>query len=91
MMSNKTKPCYVAVINCFRQITPDLEVLSVTTDFEVGLKSVLRQFYPNAVIKGCYFHYVQVTMHTFNNFNLIQVHIIVLFFLYEKSIKFCRH
>lgn len=59
-------------MNRFQQLTPHLQVLSITTDFEVGLRNVLRGLYPNAVLKGCYFHYVQVgiILFTSNNYKL---------------------
>lgn len=59
-MSRKTKCCYVAVIDHFKRCGPQLQVLSITTDYEMGLKKAFQRFYPNARSKGCYFHFVQV-------------------------------
>ncbi|XP_044597266.1 uncharacterized protein LOC123273860 [Cotesia glomerata] len=72
-MSRKSKPCYCSVVNHFKQVAPHLQVLSVTTDFEVGLRSVFRTLYPNAVLKGCYFHFVQALMKKAKKKGLLDV------------------
>ncbi|XP_057329248.1 uncharacterized protein LOC130671115 isoform X2 [Microplitis mediator] len=71
-MSNKSKPCYAAVINHFVQLTPHLRVLSITSDFEIGLLKVFRDFYPNAISHGCYFHYVQALMKKAKKIGLLE-------------------
>ncbi|CAD6239584.1 GSCOCG00012555001-RA-CDS [Cotesia congregata] len=59
LMSRKTKCCYAPVIDHFKRCGPHLQVLSITTDYEMGLKKVCQRFYPNARSKGCYFHFMQ--------------------------------
>ncbi|CAD6244602.1 GSCOCG00013412001-RA-CDS [Cotesia congregata] len=71
--SHKSMPCYHSVMNRFQQLTPHLQVLSITTDFEVSLRNVLRELYPNAVLKGCYFHHVQALMKKAEKIKLLDV------------------
>ncbi|XP_057332973.1 uncharacterized protein LOC130672410 [Microplitis mediator] len=65
--------CYAAVINYFKQSTPNLQVLSVTTDFEIGLRNVFRRYYPTAMIKGCYFHYIQALIKKAEKLGLLNI------------------
>lgn len=56
-MSNKTCACYTAVFKYIEKEIFQLEATEFMTDFEGGLRKALAKVYPNAQIRGCWFHY----------------------------------
>lgn len=56
-MSNKTTECYAAVFQFIEQEIFKLEPTEFMSDFEAGLRKAIANVYPNAKIRGCWFHY----------------------------------
>ncbi|KAF6215930.1 hypothetical protein GE061_000267 [Apolygus lucorum] len=58
LMEGKDKTSYEEL---FQELldTYDLRPVKIMTDFESGLRSALRNKFPHAVLKGCWFHYAQ--------------------------------
>lgn len=56
-MTKKTTSCYTAVFNFIEKEIFPLYPAEFMTDFEAGLRKALVNVYPNARIRGCWFHY----------------------------------
>jgi hypothetical protein len=63
LLPNKTKKIYALLFNELRTVAIQnglvLNPLFITTDFEQGAISALRNVFPNASIQSCNFHYNQ--------------------------------
>lgn len=57
LTSNRTAECYRAIFDYIEQNVFELQPASFMTDWEIGLRSALKQSYPNAVIRGCWWHF----------------------------------
>lgn len=57
LMSRKTTDCYMAVFNFIEKEIFRLGAAEFMTDFEAGLRKALAFVYPDARIRGCWFHY----------------------------------
>lgn len=67
-MQSGRKEQYVQLFTYLKQVlVRGWHPLEVMADFEKGLRAAIREVYPNAVVKGCYFHYTQV-LNFFNVF-----------------------
>lgn len=63
LLQSKTKNCYrdmfaVLIETCSR-MSLNLEISSIHLDFEIAVHEVIKEFFPNAEIKGCNFHLAQ--------------------------------
>lgn len=58
-MSKRSKECYSAVFDYIEDNIFKLEPDEFITDFECGMRSAINKCYPNAVLRGCWFHYCQ--------------------------------
>lgn len=59
-MEAKTEESYTAVLQKCKILFPSLQPLTIMTDFEMGLQNAFKAIYPEAILHGCWFHYVQV-------------------------------
>lgn len=55
-MSRKTAASYKAVFKYVEKVF-ELKPNLIMTDFENGLRKAIKQVYPKATLKGCWFHY----------------------------------
>lgn len=58
-MTNRTTECYIDVFNFIETKILKLGPNLFMTDFEGGLRKALAICFPNAALKGCWFHYTQ--------------------------------
>lgn len=56
-MTRKTTECYVDVFQYIEKTLFKLSPTEFMTDFEGGQRKALKMVYPNAVLRGCWFHY----------------------------------
>lgn len=56
-MTHKTSQCYNAVFKFVEEKVMELKPKSFMTDWEEGLRKSLRECWPNATIRGCWWHY----------------------------------
>lgn len=60
-MDQRNIAAYVGVINHFKERTaPTLLPAIIMTGFEAAMQTAFRTAYPNAEVKGCFFHFSQV-------------------------------
>lgn len=56
-MTNRTNECYSAVFKYIEDYIFKLEPDEIITDFEGGLRLAINKYFPQAVLRGCWFHY----------------------------------
>lgn len=56
-MSKKTYASYLAVFKFIENHVFNLEPAEIITDFEIGLRKAINEQYPNATLRGCWYHY----------------------------------
>lgn len=56
-MSCRTAECYKAVFKFIEDNICELKPTEFITDFELGMRKAINDFYPNARLRGCWFHY----------------------------------
>lgn len=63
-MERRTTEAYAEVIRYFKdRVAPTFLPDVVICDYERALQNAFHTIYPNAEVKGCYFHYAQVSNH----------------------------
>lgn len=58
-MTRKTTKAYVSLFNYIERNICSLRPTSFMTDFELGLRNGLREVYPDATRRNCWFHFKQ--------------------------------
>lgn len=58
-MSNKTKEIYEHLFQFINSNFFQFEASAFHTDYEIALRKALELVFPNAELKGCWFHYTQ--------------------------------
>lgn len=56
-MTKKSIECYDAVFDCIRNELFKLQPTEFITDFEAGMRQSIRKNFPEATLRGCWFHY----------------------------------
>lgn len=56
-MTRKTCECYSDVLDFIENQLFNLNPIEFMTDFEGGLRKAIEQKYPNARLRGCWFHF----------------------------------
>lgn len=56
-MSTKRMECYKAIFEYIEQNVFHLQPNQFITDWEKAIRSALSKVYPNASLKGCWYHY----------------------------------
>lgn len=56
-MSKKTYQSYLAVFKFIENYVFELKPAEVITDFETGLRKAINEHYPDAKLRGCWYHY----------------------------------
>ena len=59
LMRNKTKEKYEELFAALKNLNAMLDPHEITTDFEIAAIEALKSSFPNANIKGCFFHFAQ--------------------------------
>ena len=58
-MSNCRQRDYQAVFQAVRYLAPNLQIVTLTTDFESAIWSAAKAVFSNVTIQGCSFHWAQ--------------------------------
>lgn len=56
-MTERTSACYQSVFRTIEQKLFELEPDELITDFEAGLRHAIRKRFPEARLRGCWYHY----------------------------------
>lgn len=56
-MSERTSACYQAVFKYIEDKIFKLEPSEIITDFETGMRHAINKFYPDVILRGCWYHY----------------------------------
>ena len=59
LMPNKSQDTYVRLFNAIKDLKPNLNPISIMTDFEQSAINAFHQVFPNASQRGCFFHLSQ--------------------------------
>lgn len=59
-MEVKSEASYRKVFERFKIKFPEIRPTSIIIDYEMALRNVFLEVYPEAVVTSCWFHYVQV-------------------------------
>lgn len=59
LVTCKTMAVYVAILTFVEKEVCQLSPFSIMSDYEVALRSAMRQVYPGCVLNGCWFHLTQ--------------------------------
>ena len=59
LMMGKNQPAYEAVFQKIRELVPDMKVKQFLVDYERPVWNALRKVWPEASVRGCWFHYCQ--------------------------------
>jgi len=62
LLPNKTRLTYDAILREVQNLIPQAQPETILTDFETAAMSAFRQCYPQAHVRGCYFHLCQSVM-----------------------------
>ena len=63
LMTGKTRSLYDGVYEKLKELLPDTVNPSlVMTDYENALQDGLQSIFPDAEVKGCWFHFAQVSL-----------------------------
>lgn len=58
-MSRKTKRAYAHVFNYIKNNLINLGGTSIMSDFEIAMRRVLKEVFPDTQLKSCWFHFTQ--------------------------------
>lgn len=56
-MTRRTSVCYQSIFKYINKNVLALEPGEIITDFETGLRHAIRKSFPNAILRGCWYHY----------------------------------
>ena len=59
LLPDKTEATYVRLLQQVKQLQPDVYPETFMTDFESAIVSAIRQEFPTAKNRGCFFHFTQ--------------------------------
>lgn len=57
LTTHRTNECYSAVLKYIEEYIFKLEPDEIITDFEAGLRLPIRKYFPQTVLRGCWYHY----------------------------------
>ncbi|ODM87485.1 FLYWCH-type zinc finger-containing protein 1 [Orchesella cincta] len=59
LLPNRQQSTYVRLLTALKDLAPNLNPVSITTDFEKAAKNAFEIVFPNAMQNGCLFHFGQ--------------------------------
>lgn len=69
-MTSRSNECYTAVFKYIEQHIFELKPDEIITDFEAGLRIAVNQYYPRAILRGCWYHYCAKIREKFSKLGL---------------------
>ena len=77
LINNKSKDGYIKLFESIRNIltvekTKNLNLKTITTDFELGLINALEIVFPGVRKVGCFYHFVRAIKEKFKSLGLLK-------------------
>lgn len=69
-MTRKTADCYSALFKFIEKKLFKLRPTEMMTDFEEGMRLAIRKYWPNVILRGCWFHYCRAIMRKSKNLGM---------------------
>ncbi|XP_057321233.1 uncharacterized protein LOC130665011 [Microplitis mediator] len=57
LTTKKTTKTYVAIFEELKRLRPDIKPIIINADFEMAFHKAVKGVYPDAIVKGCLFHF----------------------------------
>lgn len=70
LMSRKRKRDYKEVMQCIKEVIPEVNLRTVVADFESSFWKAVRSVFPDIAIKGCSFHWRQAVWRKVDSLGL---------------------
>lgn len=83
LLPDKSEATYTRLLRAMKNLEPLLSPRTVTTDYEKAMNNAFRTEFPNARLKGCFFHFTQCIFRNIQNRGLKQ--------RYETDANFALH
>lgn len=72
-MSGKTADLYKKVFDFIEKNLIRLNPAQFMTDFEAGMRKTINEFYPNAVLYGCWYHFCAAVRRKFLSLDMYEL------------------
>lgn len=72
-MSNKSAQIYQAVFEFIEQYVFEMKPVELMTDFEMGMRKAINICYPNAILRGCWFHFKAALRRRFMSLHMYRL------------------
>lgn len=72
-MSNKSAEAYQAVFDFIENKVFEMKPSEFMTDFEGGMRKAINQCYPNAILRGCWFHFKAAVRRRFMSLHMYRL------------------
>ena len=77
LINNKSEQGYIEMFTSFKNILTlensfNLNLRSITTDFEIALKNALRYVFPDIIQIRCYYHFCMLLEKKLKNWFIIR-------------------
>lgn len=57
LMTSKSQECYASLFKYIEEHIFHMQPDEIITDFEDGLRSAIKNQWPNVILRGCWYHY----------------------------------
>ena len=90
IMKNKYQISYINLFENFKlilkehNISIDNNKIYLMLDYESALRNALKICFPNCIILGCYFHYLQCIVKKIKELGLLKKHIVLKVYKFER-------
>ena len=74
MLTNKDEELYHAVVHKIHELIPQLQPVSLMSDWEKAPRNAFMQVYQGVRIHGCWFHYTQAIWRKIKNVVWCQIY-----------------
>lgn len=69
-MTKKTYRCYLSVFDYIETNIFEMKPAEFITDFEGGMRKAINECYPNAALRGCWYHFCCAVSRNINKHGL---------------------
>lgn len=59
ILKNKDSATYARILTAVKRLAPGMNPSTITTDYETASIDAFHQAFPDAIMKGCWFHFAQ--------------------------------
>ncbi|RWS18371.1 hypothetical protein B4U80_11540, partial [Leptotrombidium deliense] len=71
LLPNQLESTYDNLFAALKAKAPSLNTSNIMTDFELGARNAFRSFFPNSIVRGCFFHFCQAIYRKIKSCNEI--------------------